>query len=213
MTWVAQATHVHSQELTARPQMGTNHFGPFLLTDLLLPSILKAPQGRIVNVASSAHQFASSGLNFDNLQSDGWFGYGALGWSAYGASKLANVMFTYELHRRLRRKGITHVDVNAIHPGVVDTELPRNLGLPMWPLLRVMGGLLTAEQGAAGQVMLSSDPALSGTSGLYFAAGDVPGTHVRTKSNGASYDAEAAERLWRVSEQLTGASYSALGAA
>jgi retinol dehydrogenase 12 len=192
-------------------QLGVNHLGHFLLTDLLLPAVLAAPRGRIINVASSAHLFGK--LNFSNLQSEGFFGYGARGWQAYGQSKLANIVFTYELHRRLRRAGISRVDTNAVHPGVVDTDLPRNLGMVnFWPILRQIGGVLTPQQGAKGHIMLASDPALEGVSGQYFAATS-DGRHEMTRSNAASYDADAAERLWRVSQQLTGATYSALATA
>ena len=100
-------------------QLGVNHLGHYLLTDLLMDTLVAAPAARIINVASTAHLFGS--IRFDNLQSEGFFGYPALGWSAYGQSKLCNILFTYEMHRRLRRAGIDHVDVNAIHPGVVDT--------------------------------------------------------------------------------------------
>jgi retinol dehydrogenase-12 len=162
-------------------------------------------------VASSAHLFGN--IDFANLQSEGLFGYGALGWQAYGQSKLANVMFTYELHRRLRRAGIQHVDTNAVHPGVVDTDLPRNLGLGnFWPLLRRVGGVLTPDEGARGHIMLAADPALQGVSGQYYSA-TADGRHERTRSSAASLDADAAERLWAISERLTGARFSALAAA
>ena len=100
-------------------QLGVNHLGHYLLTDLLMEMFVAAPTARIINVASTAHLFGS--IRFDNLQSEGFFGYPALGWAAYGQSKLCNLLFTYELHRHLRRAGIDHIDVNAIHPGVVDT--------------------------------------------------------------------------------------------
>ncbi len=90
-------------------------------------------------------------------------------------------------------------------------ELPRNLGINFWPLLKSLGGIISAEQGAAGHVMLASDASLSGVSGAYFSA-TTPGRHERARSSAASYDGDAAERLWRVSEQLTGATYAALGA-
>lgn len=135
-----------------------------------------------------------------------------LAWSP-PQSKLANVLFTYELHRRLRRAGIQHVDTNAVHPGVVDTDLPRNLGLGnFWPLLRRVGGVLTPEQGARGHIMLAADPALQGVSGQYYSA-TADGRHERTRSSAASLDADAAERLWVISERLTGARFTALAAA
>lgn len=195
-------------------QLGINHLGHALLTSLLMEPILAAPEARIINVASSAHLFGS--MNFDNLQSEGFFGYPALGWAAYGQSKLSNVLFTYELHRRLRRAGITHVDVNAVHPGIVATELPRLLPIStnFWPVLNTFGFILTAEKGAQGHIKLASDPALKGVSGKYFAdqtgkaAGG--GVHIEERTSPASYDAESAERLWNITNALVGARWGAL---
>ena len=194
-------------------QFGVNHLGHFLLTSLLLDELLAAPDGaRVVSVSSTAHLFG--GINFSNIQSEGgFFGYPALGFAAYGQSKLANLLFAYELHRRLRRKGITSVDVNALHPGVVDTDLPRNLPLlGSWGPLKALGGIITVEQGAAGHVRLASDPALRGVSGKYFAeqSPSAPGVHRETRSSPASYDAQVAERLWELSSDLTGARWDAL---
>lgn len=193
-------------------QLGVNHLGHFLLTSLLLDTLLAAPEARVVSVSSTAHLFGS--ISFDNLQSDGFFGYGALGWAAYGQSKLANLLFAYELHRRLRRKGITSVDSNGIHPGVVDTDLPRLLPFVggTWGPLKGALGVISVEQGAAGHVRLASEPALRGVSGKYFAeqSPGAPGTHAETRSSPASYDAQAAERLWELSNDLTGARWDAL---
>jgi NAD(P)-dependent dehydrogenase (short-subunit alcohol dehydrogenase family) len=202
-----------SRTLTAdghEAQLGVNHLAHFLLTDLLLDTLLAAPHARIINVASTAHLFGS--VRFDNLQSEGWFGYPALGWAAYGQSKLCNVLFTYGLHRRLRRAGIDHVDVNAVHPGVVDTDLPRNLPINIWGPMKALGGIISVEQGANGHVKLASDAALKGVSGKYFAeqSPSKPGVHEAVRSSAESYDADVAERLWEVSRDLTGAKWAAL---
>lgn len=192
-------------------QLGVNHLGHFLLTSLLMEPLLAAPEARIVSVSSTAHLFGS--VNFENLQSEGFFGYPALGWAAYGQSKLCNLLFAYELHRRLRRKGISSVDVNALHPGVVDTDLPRNLPIfGGWGPLKALGGIISVEQGAAGHVRLVSEAALRGVSGKYFAeqSPSAPGTHREARSSPASYDAQTAERLWELSCDLTGARWDAL---
>jgi retinol dehydrogenase-12 len=202
-----------SRTLTAdghEVQLGVNHLGHYLLTELLLEALLAAPHARVVSVASTAHLWGS--IRFENLQSEGFLGYPALGWAAYGQSKLANVLFAYELHRRLRRAGADHVDVNAIHPGVVDTELPRNLPVNLWAPLKALGGIISVEQGAAGHVRLASDGALRGTSGRYFAEQSPgrPGVHEPARSSAESYDGNVAERLWEVSRDLTGATWAAL---
>ena len=188
-----------------------NHLGHFLLTSLLLDELLAAPEARVISVSSTAHLFGS--INFDNIQSEGFFGYPALGFAAYGQSKLANLLFAHELHRRLRRSGIANVDVNALHPGVVDTDLPRNLPLlGSWGPQKALGGIISVEQGAAGHVRLASDPALRGVSGKYFAeqSPSAPGMHRETRSSPASYDAAVSERLWELSNDLTGARWNAL---
>ena len=88
------------------------------------------------------------------------------GWLTYGRTKLSNLYFTYELHRRLRAlppgSGGDLVDVNAVHPGVVDTELPRSLSINFYPLLKEIGGLITPEQGARGQVEVAMGDAFEG---------------------------------------------------
>lgn len=134
-------------------QMGTNHMGHFYLTSKMMPTVLRTPgRPRIVNITSVAHEWGH--IDFDNINSDGAFGYLASGWLTYGRSKLANIYFTYELHRRLRDFGGDglRVDVNCVHPGIVDTELPRSLSLNFYPVLKSIGGLITPEQGARGQI-------------------------------------------------------------
>ncbi|CEF96884.1 Short-chain dehydrogenase/reductase SDR [Ostreococcus tauri] len=192
-------------------QMQVNHLGHFLLTSLLLPTMLKTPSNdkRIVNVSSVAHNFGT--LDFHNINSEGFFGYPFLGWATYGRTKMANVLFTFELHRRLRASGIDDVCVNAVHPGVVDTELNRNLSLDFYPQLKRMGQLITPEQGARGQIALALDEKYLGVSGKYVSEmsnDGRPGVHEVMRSNGFSYDTEAWARLWKDSVRLTDAEWT-----
>ena len=202
-------------------QMGTNHAGHFLLTDRMMPSILKAPgRPRVVNLSSVAHEWGH--VDFDNIQSEGPFGYPLSGWLTYGRTKLANLYFTYELHRRLRASRVAdcaRVDVNAVHPGIVDTELPRSLSLNFYPALRQSGGLITPEEGARGQIEVATGAAFEGVSGKYVAEQSGPsgrrgarkGTFEVAESSRWSYDADAAARFWKRSKALTGAEWKTLG--
>jgi NAD(P)-dependent dehydrogenase (short-subunit alcohol dehydrogenase family) len=171
-----------------------NHLGPFLLTSLLLDRLRSSAPARVVNVASDAHKSAGHGLDFDDLQSTRHY----RGMKAYGASKLANILFTTELARRLEGSGVT---ANCCHPGVVktgwghdgDTTGAMALGL------RIMGhlpGFLTPEKGARTSVYLASSPEVAKVSGEYFVR-----CRPRQPSE-AARDAEAARRLYEVSEQL-----------
>lgn len=169
-----------------------------MLTNLLLPLLVNTGRpSRIVSVASLAHRFGS--INFDDLQSER--GYDA--WRAYGQSKLANVMFAYELARRLPPGG--GATANALHPGIVDTELARYLlpeGQPAaWqrPLLSAAKLLaLSPAQGAATSIFLASSPLAEGVSGKYWDKCRPAGT------SRESYDEGAARRLWEVSAELVG---------
>lgn len=172
-------------------QFAVNHLAPFLLTNLLLDVLKASAPSRIVVVAS---QVESRGkIEFDDLQGERRYDYMA----AYCQSKLANVMFTYELARRLDGTGVT---ANCLHPGVIATNLlsdymkrPRAIG--MVNRLRYPG----PSEGAQTSIYLASDPAMEGVSGRYFRCdtGETP-------SSKASYDEDAWRRLWEVSEQLTG---------
>ena len=168
-----------------------NHLAYFLLTLLLLDLLKASAPARIVNVSSIAHQVGP--LNFDDLMS---VKYGMVGFRAYGQSKLANIMFTYDLARRLEGTGVT---VNVLHPGSVNTGFAKN-NRGIW---RVVMGLishfsLTPEQGAQTSIFLASSPEVAGVSGKYFdRCRAVP-------SSSASYDRVAQQRLWSVSEELTG---------
>lgn len=166
-----------------------NHLAYFQLTNLLLEMLQEGKQGRVVNVASNAHNGFK--INFDNLQ--GIEGY--KGWPAYGKSKLANIMFTYELHRRTQGTGIT---VNCLHPGFVRTQFGHNnSGLSGW---LVSGGqkifAISPEAGSRTSIYLASSPEAEGVSGLYFVK-----CQPKTSSS-ASYDTDYQQRLWQASQEL-----------
>jgi NAD(P)-dependent dehydrogenase (short-subunit alcohol dehydrogenase family) len=168
-----------------------NQLAPFLLTNLLLDTLRTSAPARIVNVSSALHHQGK--INFDDLQ--GKKSYNGL--SAYNNSKLANLLFTYELSKRLSGMSVT---VNALHPGAVRTNLIASNGwLFKWivqPLFNLQA--ISAEQGAQTSVYLASSPEVEGVTGKYFA---------RCKaraSSPASYDEAAQKRLWKVSAEMTG---------
>ena len=167
-----------------------NHLAPFLLTNLLLERLESTAPARVVTVASNAQ--AIGRIAFDDLQ--GAQDY--VGSRAYNQSKLANVMFTYELARCLAGTGVT---ANALHPGVVRTgfgaEDPSLLTRAAMPFLRF---LKTPAQGALTSIYLASSADVEGISGRYFA------NRTPKSSNKLSYDATAASRLWDVSADLVG---------
>ncbi|MEP6985409.1 MAG: SDR family oxidoreductase [Chloroflexota bacterium] len=169
-----------------------NHLSYFLLTNLLLDMVKASAPSRIVNVSSDAQSAAS--INFDDLQSKQSYGMG--GFRAYGQSKLMNVMFTYELARRLAGTGVT---VNALHPGVVNTGFGRNNKGLMNVAMNVLSLFtMKPEDGAKTSVYLASSPEVEGVTGKYFDKCKAK------KSTAPSYDEAAQKRLWDVSEQLTG---------
>lgn len=169
-----------------------NHLSYFLLTNLLLDTLRSSAPARVVNVASVAHRDAR--IHFDDLQLEHNYGVGL---RAYGQSKLANVLFTYELHRRLAGTGVS---TNALHPGFVRTGLP--VKHIMWPLrlfvwLSFLFGM-PPDRGATSSIRLASDPSLAEVSGNYYSRGR------QVRSSPRSYDEQTARRLWQISEQLTG---------
>jgi NAD(P)-dependent dehydrogenase (short-subunit alcohol dehydrogenase family) len=169
--------------------LATNHLGPFLLTNLLLPLLKKSAPSRIVNVASEAHKFSK--LHLDDLQATG--GYGLLGMRRYGETKLMNILFTRELARRLTGTGVT---VNAVHPGTVAT----NLGEPPKVFAKVSSHFMrTPTQGALTSVVVATDPALEGVTGGYF----MNGKRADQKLSRQARDDELAKALWERSERLT----------
>jgi retinol dehydrogenase-14 len=167
-----------------------NHLAPFLLTNLLLDRLRESAQARIVTVSSNAQ--ATGRIAFEDLQGE----HNYSGSRAYNQSKLANVMFTYELSRRLHG---TRVTANALHPGVVHTafgsEDPSVLARMAMPLMRFMK---TPAQGAATSIYLASSPDVGAITGRYFA------NSKPTRSNKAADDTIAANRLWQVSADLVG---------
>jgi len=167
-----------------------NHLGYFLLTNLLLDTLKASPPARIVNVSSDAHRGAQ--MNFSDPQGERRYG----GWRAYGQSKLANLLFTYELARRLEGTGVT---VNAVHPGFVATGFGRN-NRGLFALLIRLAQLtaLSPEQGAETLIYLATSPEVEGVTGKYFVK------KRPVESTRASYDQSAAQRLWQLSAQLTG---------
>ncbi len=179
---------------------GVNHLGHFALTSGLLDLLGAEPPARIVNVASSGFELCPKGLPWDDLQWTSRYN----GWVAYGASKLCNLYFTWELARRYAGAGIT---ANVLHPGAVLTDLgrlrpeERDPGVtppaPKPPVDLSSLTMLTPEQGARGSVWLSAAPELAGVTGAYF--DDVQRQVALT---GIAADLDEAARLWRVSEGL-----------
>jgi retinol dehydrogenase 14 len=168
-----------------------NHLAAFLLTELLLGRLQASAPARIVTVSSGAH--TGGEIDFDDLQGE----RGYSGQKAYNQSKLANIMFTHELARRLHATGVT---ATVLHPGVVRTAFGAEDLPPLFKvLLPVVKPFMKAPaRGAETSIYLASSPEVEGVSGAYF-------VNRRPKtSSKASHDAPAEARLWRVSEQLTG---------
>lgn len=169
-----------------------NHMAYFLLTEILRERLSTSAPARVVSVASRAHQQAS-GLDFDDLN----FERGYSGWTAYCRSKLANILFTRELARRLGGTGVT---ANSLHPGFVASRFgDNNRGMLRWGIGVAKRMFAISEgRGAETVVYLASDPAVAQTTGGYF-ADSKPATPTR-----AAQDDRAAERLWEISVKLAG---------
>jgi NAD(P)-dependent dehydrogenase (short-subunit alcohol dehydrogenase family) len=179
----------------------TNHLGPFLLTNLLLPRLRESAPARIVNVASTAHNAARKGIPFDDLQSTGRYS----GMRVYGESKLANVLFILELSRRLAGSGVT---ANSLHPGTVRTGYGADgdaRGFLAFGLKIAQPFFLSAEKGARTSIYLASSPDVEGVTGEYFVKCKP------AKPRRWAQDAQAAQRLWQVSEELVGLAAPAQG--
>ena len=171
---------------------GLNHLNYFLLTHELLDLLKASAPARIVSVASIAHRRAI--LDFDDLQLSRGFG----AWKAYSRSKLANIMFTYALARRLEGTAVT---ANCLHPGFVSSHFGQNGGFLArtgMALAMRFGNAISVAQGAQTSVYLASAPEVSSQSGLYFDEGKA------VKSNHASYDRHAQEKLWGISATMVG---------
>ena len=184
--FLRRQTSVDGIEMT----FALNHLNYFLLTNLLLDTLKASAPARIVNVASKSHR--NSPLDFDDLENEK--GYGIR--KVYGRSKFANVIFTYELARRVEGWGIT---ANVLHPGLVITNMGKNNGLIarlFQPLYLKWRGI-PVEEGARTVVYLASSPEVEGVTGKYFFQ------EKAIKSDPATYDEGAWKRLWDVSEQMT----------
>ena len=171
-------------------QFFTNHIGHFLLVTGLLDQL--GDQGRVVVLSSGAHTAAPKvGIEFDNLS--GQRNYSP--WTAYGQSKLANLLFAKELAKRLHGTGKT---ANAVHPGVIKTNLGRSMALPVRFALTVAEPLFlkSEAEGAATQCYVATRPELASVSGEYFADCNI------AKSSALSNDAALATRLWEESERI-----------
>jgi NAD(P)-dependent dehydrogenase (short-subunit alcohol dehydrogenase family) len=184
-------------------QFGTNHLGHFALTGLLLDRLLPVTGSRVVTVSSTGHRIQAA-IHFDDLQWERSYSRAA----AYGQAKLANLMFTYELQRRLAVHGTT-VAV-AAHPGVSNTELTRNVPAALRLPVTWLAPLLTQEprMGALPTVRAATDPSVLG--GQYFGPGgrgEVRGFPQRVSSSADSHDQAVQGRLWSVSEELTGVTF------
>jgi NAD(P)-dependent dehydrogenase (short-subunit alcohol dehydrogenase family) len=178
---------------------GINYLGHFVLTLLLLDRIKQSAPARIVNVASTAHKGARTGLDFDDLQSTRRYA----GMQVYSKSKLANIYFTTELARRLEGTGVT---VNCLHPGTVATHFGRDgdsRGVFAFGLKVIKPFVLTAEQGARTSIYLASSPEVAQVTGRYFVK-----CRPRSPSK-AARDDDAAARLWKISEEYLAANAGA----
>jgi len=167
-----------------------NHLSAFLLTSLLRERLQRSAPSRVVTVSSLAHRAAR--LDFDDLQ----FQYGYNGWDAYARTKLANVLFTYELARRLEGTGVT---ANALHPGLVRSGFGRNNGTAMRAFMtavQLSPFAVSVRRGARTQIYLASSPEVQQRSGRYF------GACRERRSSKPSYDVETQRRLWQASEEL-----------
>ncbi|WP_158786974.1 oxidoreductase [Granulicella sp. L46] len=190
-------------------QFGTNHLGHFALTGLLLPALLAAPAPRVVTVASLAHRTGK--IDFDNLQRE----RGYEGWDAYNASKLANILFAKELDRRARAAHSRLLSL-AVHPGVSTTSIFEN-GPGTTNLKAIMVKLLAPvmmqndEAGALPTLYAATSPDAKG--GEYIGPdgfGELKGAPVVVQPRPQALDVAVGERLWTVSEDLTGVHYPAL---
>src|SRR5215208_3697103 len=167
-----------------------NHLAPFLLTNLLLERLEKSAPSRVITVSSEAQRWGN--VDFEDLQSRRKY----RGFPVYGMTKLANIMFTYELAERLSGTGVT---ANCLHPGSVGTNFGQNNRGPMALFFRTFKPFMRSpEQGADTLVWLASSPEVEGISGKYF----LDRKEIEAKS--VAYDRAARRRLWKISEELTG---------
>ncbi|MFT7520268.1 MAG: NAD(P)-dependent dehydrogenase (short-subunit alcohol dehydrogenase family) [Kiritimatiellia bacterium] len=192
-------------------QLGTNHMGHFALTGLLLPRLIEAGGARVVTVSSQAHRMGK--MNWNDLS----YERGYNDWTAYGQSKLANLLFAFELDRLLR---VAELDVHSLaaHPGYSDTDLqhvgPRERNSALMNRLMGLGNKLlaqSAEMGALPTLRAAADPDAQG--GEYYGPGglgEVRGPPIKVKARAAARNSVDMKRLWQVSLEATGVSFDAL---
>jgi retinol dehydrogenase-14 len=184
-------SHRHATADGLERTFALNHLAPFLLTSLLLDRLIASAPARVVTVSSGAQSMGR--IDFDDLMGERKYS----GQQASNQSKLANVMFTYELARRVAGRGVT---ATALHPGMTNTafsaEDPSRAFAPLVKVIRPF--MRKPERGADTPVYLASSPAAEGLTGQYFANREAK------QSNKASYDPVATARLWRVSADLVG---------
>ncbi len=184
--FVSRQVSIDGYEMT----FALNHLSYFLLTHLLLDPLKSSSPARVVNVSSAAHY--GGRMYFDDLQLERGF----QSWKAYAQSKLANVLFTYELARRLEG---TNVTANTLHPGFVATNFGKSNGgffRSLFGLFQV--GAISPDEGAQTSIYLASSSDVDGINGQYF------DKQKAVKSSPASYDLDSARRLWEISLELTG---------
>ena len=183
---------VKRQESVDRIEMtfALNHLSYFLLTNLLRPLLEQSAPARVVSVSSDAHKSVS--IDFGDVDGKKRFG----GWRAYQQSKLANILFTNELARRLHG---TRVTANTLHPGFVRTSILRQGGVIAWLLRRAADVIaVSPDEGAKTSIYLASSPDVAQVTGQYFIK------ERAVESSRQSLDPAAALRLWRLSEEMTG---------
>lgn len=172
-------------------QFAVNHLAYFLLTHLLYPNIARSADGRIINMGSDSHKYGK--INFDDLNLQ----HAYHGLKAYGQSKLANLLFTYQLHRLKKEQ---HVSVYCVQPGLVKTDIGVKHTNPfhsfMWKLRRLGG--MTPEKAAETAIYLATSPEVAGLSGFYWDRCKPKPSSVRSRNE------EDAARLWKMSEELCG---------
>ncbi len=186
-------------------QFGTNHLGHFALTGLLLDNLLPVRGSRVVTVSSMGHRIRAA-IHFDDLQWEHRYDRVA----AYGQAKLANLLFTYDLQRRLAAREQPTTAALAAHPGTSNTELARNLPAVFKPAVVLLGPLLfqNAAMGALPTLRAATDPDAEG--GQYYGpdgVGEQRGHPKLVSSSEQSHDEDVQRRLWKVSEELTGVRY------
>ncbi|MFX1409708.1 MAG: SDR family oxidoreductase [Promethearchaeota archaeon] len=162
-----------------------NYLAPFLLTNLLLDILKKSAPSRIINVSSGIHK--NGNINFDDLQAENKY----RSYKAYGQSKLALILFTYELSKKLRGTGVT---VNALHPGFTRTNIGRDYSVFIRPFTKLSKN---PKKGAETSIHLATSPELEGITGKYFIKSQ------QARSSKDSYNKQLAKELWKVSLELT----------